>query len=118
MGYKRKYEKMYFDFYMHVRKISAVKKRIKEFKRKNKPYVLNKEQEAKIKDFYSPYKVPNMVFHNYFTQVSGVFHENYIPQDIYTGFIDPYFNDIMAAKYYENKCNYKAIIIFLNAKLS
>lgn len=109
MGYKRTFDKKYFDFYKWFRKVSSTKKRVKEFKRKNIPYVLTREQEERIKEFYAPYKIPNFIFHNYFTKTSGEFHEDYIPQDIYTGYIDPYFNDIIASKYLENKCYYKAI---------
>ena len=109
MGIKRNFEQSIFNFYRWTRKISAERRRIKEFTEKVKNFSLSKEQEQQIKKFYSPYKVPNMVFHKYFTGRSGVFYPEYIPQDIYVGYIDPYFNDIIGAKFLDNKCLYDAI---------
>ena len=109
MGIKQKGEKLYQDIYIKVRRASAVKRRIDEFNKKGTPKVLTSDQEKQIKDYYTPYKIPNLVFHNYFTERSGEFHSNYIPQDIYVGYIDPYFNDIIAAKYFDNKCLYSSL---------
>ncbi len=109
MGFKEKGEKLYQNFYSFVRRKSAIKRRIDEFNNKKIPQVLTQEQKRKVKAFYSPYKVPDMVFHNYFTERSGDFYAEYIPQDIYVGYIDPYFNDIIAAKYFDNKCMYSSL---------
>ena len=109
MGYKANAEKALFDLYRWMRKVSGQKKRIKEFSAKQISGSLTKEQEQQIREFYAPYEVPNMVFHKYFTSVSGKFYPEYIPQDLYIAYIDSHFNDIIAAKYYENKCNYGAL---------
>ncbi len=106
MGYKSSGDKAFFDFYKWTRKVSAKKKRIKEFKAKGGFAPLTKEQEAAVKKFYEPYRIPDMIFHAYFTDRFGEFHAEFIPQDIYVGYIDPYFNDIVGAKYLDNKCYY------------
>ena len=46
MGYKSSGDKAFFDFYKWTRKVSAKKKRIKEFKAKGGFAPLTKEQEA------------------------------------------------------------------------
>lgn len=109
MGFKEKGEKLYQNIYFTAQRKSAVRRRIKEFNRKKTPEVLSREQKEEIKAFFSPYKMPNMVFHNYFTERSGAFYAEYTPQDLYVGYIDPYFNDIIAAKYFDNKCMYHAL---------
>lgn len=109
MGYKSSGDKAFFDFYKWTRKVSAEKKRVKEFKAKGGFSRLTKEQEEAVRKFYAPYKIPDMVFHSYFTDRFGEFHAEFIPQDIYVGYIDPYFNDIVGAKYLDNKCYYDAL---------
>ncbi len=109
MGFKNKGEELYERLYDTVRCFSAKQRRIKEFKRKANPSALSAEQEAQIKAFYAPYAIPNMVFHRYFTEKTGVFCVNYLPQDIYVAYVDPYFNDIRGSKYLDNKCYYEAL---------
>jgi hypothetical protein len=109
MGYKEKFEEKLFDFCRWTHKVSGMKKRINDFKKKPFSNALTKEQEKEVLAFYKPYKKPSLVFHRYFTGVSGAFYPNYIPQDLYVGYIDPYFNDILAAKFYDNKTNYDAL---------
>lgn len=109
MGYKEKFEEKLFDFCRWTHKVSGMKKRINDFKKKPFSNALTKEQEKEVLSFYKPYAKPSLVFHRYFTGVSGSFYPSYIPQDLYVGYIDPYFNDIIAAKYYDNKTNYDAL---------
>ena len=109
MGYKANFEEKLFDFCRWTHKVSGMKKRINDFKKKPFSNALTKDQEKEVLAFYKPYAKPSLVFHRYFTGVSGVFHASYIPQDLYVGYIDPYFNDILAAKFYDNKTNYAAL---------
>lgn len=109
MGFKEKGEELYERLYDVVRCFSAKQRRIKEFKRKTNPKALTAEQIAQVKEFYKPYKIPNMVFHKYFTEKTGHFHPNYLPQDIYVAYVDPYFNDIRGSKYLDNKCYFGAL---------
>ncbi len=109
MGLKSKAEKIYEDLYMKIRAYSARKRRIKQFKKMSKKDSLSREQIVQIKEFYKPYYKPSMVFHRYFTEKRGEFCVNYLPQDIYVSFVDPYMNDIVAAKHMDNKCYYEQL---------
>lgn len=109
MGFKEKGEALYERIYDIVRCYSAKQRRIKEFKRKTSPKVLTSEQEAQVKAFYAPYARPNLVFHSFFTEKTGRFYPNYLPQDIYVAHVDPYFNDVRGSKYLDNKCYYDAL---------
>lgn len=109
MGFKNKGEELYEALYAAVRRYSAKTRRIKQFKKITNQKTLTSAQKAEVAAFYAPYKKPNLVFHNFFTEKTGVFHANYIPQDLYVGYIDPYFNDIKAAKYLDNKCYFDAL---------
>ena len=109
MSYKARFEEKLFDFCRWAHKVSGMRKRINDFKKKPFSNALTKEQEKEVLDFYKPYKKPSLFFHRYFTGVSGSFYVSYIPQDLYVGYIDPYFNDILAAKFYDNKTIYDAL---------
>ncbi len=109
MGFKETGEKIYEDLYDVVRRKSAVKRRINEFTHKSVSGLLTSEQKRAVKKFYAPYKIPNLVFHNYFTEKTGEFHPEYIPIDLYVGYIDSYFNNIKEAKYLDNKCYFSSI---------
>ena len=69
--------------------------------------VLTKEQEDAAVAFYAPYTQIDPVYHNYYTEKTGVFDVRYLPDDVYYYFIDYYFNDHTAAYYLDNKCNYE-----------
>lgn len=106
MSIKSKLEAAYEGFFDNVRAYSAKRTRIKQFMKKTGRKVLSSQQIKEVKSFYKQYKMPNLVFHRFFTEKTGEFCVNYIPQDIYVGYIDPYFNDLRAAKYMDNKCYY------------
>ena len=109
MGFKNKGEELYEALYAAVRRYSAKTRRIKQFKKITNQKTLTGAQRAEVKAFYKAYKKPNLVFHNFFTEKTGSFYANYIPQDLYVGYIDPYFNDIKGAKYMDNKCYFGAL---------
>ena len=69
-------------------------------------YVLTGEQKNKIKQYFMPYTKVNTLFHEFYTEKNGKFCKEYIPDDIYYCYIDPYFNDWEEAKYIDNKCLY------------
>ena len=109
MGIKEKGDKLYEDLYDIVRRKSAISRRIKEFKKKTTSRILSEEQQNEVKQYYASYKTPNLVFHEFFTEKTGEFHADYIPIDLYVGYIDPYFNNIKEAKYVDNKCYFGAL---------
>ena len=105
MSIKSKLEHYYEHLFDVVRRYSAKRTRINQFKNKSQKNALTKAQIAEVKSFYKPYAIPSIVFHRYFTEKTGVFHAEYIPQDIYIE-IDTYLNDLRAAKHIDNKCYY------------
>lgn len=69
--------------------------------------VLTKEQEDQIKKYYAPYMKVTTEFHNFYTKVTGQFHVNYLPDDLYYNHIDRYYNDWRECAYIDNKCFYR-----------
>ncbi len=68
--------------------------------------VLTKTQIKEIQDFYKNYTETDLVFHEFYTQKTGLFFKNYIPDNIYYCKVDPFFNDWKAASFLDNKCYY------------
>ena len=106
MNFKQSLEKIYENLFDSLRARSAKRTRIKQFKNKASKKALSSQQIKEIKKYYEPYKIPHLAFHRYFTEKTGVFCANYIPQDIYVGYIDPYLNNLREARYVDNKCYY------------
>ena len=72
--------------------------------------VLTPEQKDKIKLYFRKYnRNCSYAFHNYYTKRNGIFNEEYVPEDIFYGIIDPKLNDVQKAKVLDNKCLYKSI---------
>lgn len=69
-------------------------------------YVLTRQQEAQIRDFFAPYGKVDLGAHNFYTEKTGQFHVNYMPDDFYYSRIDAYFNDWRECSYIDNKCFY------------
>lgn len=109
MNIKNIFENIYENFFDSLRKYSAKRTRIKQFKNKSSRDALSAQQIKEVKSFYKPYYIPHLAFHRYFTEKTGVFQVNYIPQDIYVAYIDPYFNNLREAKYIDNKCYYDSL---------
>ena len=103
---KRTLDAKHDALYAKTRAFLAKKTRVRIFKNKSKKNALSREQIRAVKEFYAPYSVPNMAFHRFFTEKTGVFYPDYIPIDLYVGHIDPYFNDLRAVKFIDNKCYY------------
>lgn len=103
---KRDLDAIHDIVYAKIRAFLAKKTRVRIFKNSSKKDALSREQIKEVKKFFAPYAIPSMVFHRFFTEKTGNFHPNYIPIDLYVGYIDPYFNDLQAVKFIDNKCYY------------
>lgn len=84
-------------------------------KKHTNSFVLSKKQVNEINTFYNPYIKVSSISHNYYTEKTGFFYKEYIPEDIYFCYIDPYFNPPEAAKWIDNKCYYS--MLFPNTKM-
>lgn len=76
--------------------------------------ILSKEQKKEIRNFYKSYTNVTTIFHEFYTQKNGTFCVDYIPDDIYYCYIDPYFNNWKEAKYFDNKCLYSNLFPEVN----
>ena len=96
--------KLYFGLFLKIKHRMVQKSDRNTFRRRiDNKIVLTKEQKKEIKDFYAPYIKVTTLFHQYHLDKTGVYDKRYIPVDIYTNYIDEYFNNRYEAKYMDNK---------------
>lgn len=74
---------------------------------------LSSEQVKEIKSFYRNYFKPNPLFHTFYTEKTGSFCSNYIPDDIWFTSIDRHFNNREKAKVLDHKSYYERM--FMNS---
>lgn len=67
---------------------------------------LTEEEKQQVKAFYKPYFNAKLTSHQFYKEKTGEFHVDYIPDYIWYGYIDPYYNDWKLDKYIDNKCYY------------
>ena len=99
-----KYFHMVRDFILTTQLTKEHRDRV----RKHSPnYILTKEQEAQIREYYGPY-VNKVDFsaHNFYTDKTGTFCMDYMPDDLYYTAIDTFYNDWREARFADNKCFY------------
>lgn len=102
----RKLHSKSFVFIRKVHMASFVKKQKKHYTNK---WVLTKDQAKAAKTFYRDYEKINPLFHNFYTEKTGVFDEKYIPDSIYYNKINLYYNAHQMAKIIDNKCYYHVL---------
>ncbi len=97
-------KKRNFDYKIQQKALNAaITIRLKQ---RIKPCIDKKLSEEQIKeavDFYKPYFKLNPLFHNFYYCVTGEFHKDYIPHDLYHKVIDAYYNNSKKAAVLENK---------------
>ncbi len=103
--------KIYHKFYLFMRCCLIKRNHINEFKLKTNASVLSASDKTQIKKYYGKWHRCSTVFHNFYTEKTGAFHVNYLPDDLYYGYIDPYFNPIQKAKVMDNKCFYQRLFL-------
>ena len=52
--------------------------------------VLTEEQKKEIEQFYAPYAKVDTRYHDFYTAVTGNYHVNYLPDNLYYTKIDQY----------------------------
>lgn len=73
--------------------------------------VLSKEQRTQVKDFYRQFGFNvSTDWHNYYTYMTGLFSEKYIPADLMYTVIVPYLNYMPFELAYQDKNNYETIL--------
>ena len=95
--------------YIKLRRINLKKVVKKEKKDHMEKWVLTKAQKKLVKDFYSPYKKPSLLYHNFYTHRREEFCVDYLPDDIYYNYVDMFYNDHQSALIFDNKCFYSRL---------
>ncbi len=68
---------------------------------------LTPEQKKQLKEFYKPYiRFVTDRYHRIYTDSSGEFHPEYIPEELFFMHIDRYFSSREEARFLDNKCYY------------
>lgn len=97
----------YDQIFSRIRQ-AHMKRLVRKLKKKQtEKWVLSKEMERDARNFWSRYKNVPMIYHNFYTEKYGEFHKEYIPDEIYYNYIQPYFNNYRKSKVLDNKCYYQ-----------
>ena len=73
--------------------------------------VLTEEQKKEIEQFYAPYAKVDTRYHDFYTAVTGNYHVNYLPDNLYYTKIDQYYNNWWECAYIDNKCFYGQMFV-------
>lgn len=71
-----------------------------------KSYHLTKEQEDAARKYFEGCGKIDLSSHNFYYEKTGIFCENYLPEDLHYCHIDPFYNNWREAVYLDNKCYY------------
>ena len=95
--------------------VSQRKKHHRQVVKKNSSaYHLTKEQESAARAYFERCGKIDLNSHNFYYEKTGVFCENYLPEDLHYCYIDPYFNNWREAVYVDNKCLYPRMFTGVN----
>ena len=73
-------------------------------------YKLTELQSKSVVELYSQYtKNVSKCFHEFYTEKTGKFYPEYIPDDLYYTKIDTFYNDWLAGSIMDNKCLYDVL---------
>ena len=106
---KRMERKLEFSMLMLVKK-RMWRKNAKCRMQKEGKEVLSREQKSEIRAFYEKYtKLPGLEEHEFYTQKTGVYRKEYLPDWLYYSIIDSTLNDWDAAVKIDNKTFYEQL---------
>ncbi len=101
-----KMRKIYKDSYILLRRLHLKRVVSRDKRAHTGAWVLSKEQERAAKDFFRDYRPIDLLYHNFYTEKRGEFSAEYLPDDLYYGYVDMAYNDHQAALVFDNKCLY------------
>lgn len=67
---------------------------------------LSKEETEKVREYYKDCPGFSMLFHQVYAGRTGHNDPSFMPDNLYYGYIEPYYNDREAARYIDNKTYY------------
>ena len=85
-------------------------------KQSNTKLKLDKEQLKKANNYYGPYFKLNPVFHRFYTEKTGEYCVEYIPDDKWFTDIDRFFNNREKAKILDHKSYYERMFMGVDVK--
>lgn len=71
---------------------------------------LTKEQQKEIKTFYKRYHHTSTAAHQFYSGATGIYSHYYIPDGLWYGYIEPFYNPRSRAKSLDNKVLYNRIL--------
>ena len=77
---------------------------------------VSKEQYNKAREYFSPYFKLNPLFHSFYTEKTGKFEVNYIPDNMWFTIIDRHFNNREKTKVLDHKSYYERMFAGRNVK--
>ena len=92
-----------WERYVIAKRAKTVNKRLDSHIHK---YTLPKDKAQQVKEYFAPYAKCALVSHNYYWEKTGNFFVNYMPEDFYFCYIDPFYNDWREGGHADNKCFY------------
>ena len=100
------FRNMYDRIFLSLRR-SHMRKLVRKLKKSQTDHkVLTKAMKKEAKAFWSEYKSVPVLYHNFYTEKYGKFYKEYVPDEIYYNYVQPYFNNYRLAKALDNKCYY------------
>lgn len=79
-------------------------------KKSAKEYTLNKDQITLVRNFYKNYHKISMYSHCFYTHKTVFFSEKYIPDALWYGYIEPFYNPRNLAKSIDSKVLYSRLL--------
>ena len=86
--------------------VSIFRRLMNEYIKKYDYPELTEEEKRAAKDFYKKYGNIDLIYHRVLAGRSGKFCPEYIPEDIFYTYVEPYYTDRLYSKYLDNKCLY------------
>lgn len=71
---------------------------------------LSPGQEASVREFLKPYPKVSADSHRFYAGRTGSFDVRYIPDPLWYGYIDVFYNPVMKSRVMDNKCLYDRIL--------
>lgn len=109
MNFNLLFRKFHSGLFFTVRKIH-MRRYVRRLKKSNSSsWILTRGQKKAAKDYFKHYCSISPLFHNFYTEKTGNYFPNYIPDDIYFNNINHFYNDHQLAKNIDHKGYYHAV---------
>ena len=86
--------------------VSIFRRRAEMLTKKNGYPDLTEDQKKEVREYYKGCPEFSMIYHSVYTARRGIFDPAYMPDELYYGYIEPYYVDREAARYIDNKTYY------------